>query len=150
MADEAGVRALYFSILAAWNRRDAAGMAGLFTDDGTVVGFDGSQNTGRGEIESTQRMIFEHHMTGRYVGIFRDARFLSDDVALARMVAGVVPDGQDDINPEINSVQSLVAVRQEGRWLAAHYHNTPAAYHGQPELAAALTAELREALAQGS
>lgn len=147
MADEAGVRALYFAIIDAWNRRDAAGMANLFTDDGTVVGFDGSQNTGRDEIESIQRMIFEHHMTGRYVGIFRDVRFPSDGVALARMVAGVVPHGQDDINPEINSVQSLVAVRQDGRWLAAHYHNTPAAYHGQPELGEALTTELREALA---
>jgi len=149
MADEAGVRALYFAILDAWNRRDAEGMAGLFTEDGTVVGFDGSQNTGRGEIESVQRMIFENHMTGRYVGIFRDVRFLGEGVALARMVAGVVPHGQDDIKPEINSVQSLVAVREDGRWLAAHYHNTPAAYHGQPALADALTAELREALARG-
>ncbi len=150
MADEAGVRVLYFAIIDAWNRRDAAGMAALFTEDGTVVGFDGSQNTGRAEIESIQRMIFEHHQTGKYVGIFRDVRFLDDDAALARMVAGVVPHGEDDIKPEINSVQSLVAVRRDGRWLAAHYHNTPAALHGQPELAEALTRELREALANGS
>ena len=30
----------------AWNRRDAAGMAALFSHDGSLVGFDGSQIDG--------------------------------------------------------------------------------------------------------
>jgi hypothetical protein len=34
-------------------------------------------------------------------------------------------------------------VRVDGQWRVALYQNTPAAFHGRPDLSEALTAELR-------
>lgn len=73
-------------------------------------------------------------------------RALGQDVALLRAVAGLLPHGQADLNPAANAIQSLVAVRRDGAWRIALFQNTPAQFHGRPELAEQLTAELRELL----
>ena len=39
---EMEVHALYRQLLDGWNKRSADGFAALFTNDGSVVGFDGS------------------------------------------------------------------------------------------------------------
>ena len=144
--DEAPIAALYQQLLDAWNRRDAAGFAAQFVEDANVVGFDGSQMNGRTEIETTLRGIFSDHQTGRYVGKIREVRFLTPDVAVLRAISGLVSAGQTDLNPATNAIQSLVTVRHDGQWRIAHYQNTPAQFHGRPELAEQLTAELRELL----
>jgi hypothetical protein len=61
-------------------------------------------------------------------------------------VSGIVSAGQTDLNPAANSIQTLVAAKQAGQWRIAVYQNTPAAFHGRPELAEALTQELRQLL----
>ena len=39
----------------------------------------------------------------------------------------------------------MTAERRDGQWRIVYYQNTPAAYHGRPELVVALTDELRDA-----
>ncbi len=141
---EAAVQGLYRSLLEAWNHRDAHAFAALFDEDGYTIGFDGSQMDGRAPIEATLRSIFNDHQTGAYVGIVRGLRFLSPQVAVLRAVAGVVPYGETGINPALNAVQTLVAMGRDDRWRIAVYQNTPAQLHGRPDLAEALTAELRQ------
>jgi uncharacterized protein (TIGR02246 family) len=142
---DAPVRALYRSLLEAWNSRQAEAYAALFTQDGSQVGFDGSTASGRDVIEAHLKAIFTDHLTGRYVGIIREVRFLSQQAALVLAVAGIVPHGQRDLNPALNAVQSLVAARGlDGQWRVVHYQNTPAQFHGQPEMADRLTQELKE------
>jgi uncharacterized protein (TIGR02246 family) len=135
--------ALHRQLLSAWDARDADAYAELFTVHGTLVGFDGSTVDGRDEIRSHLAGIFSDHATGSYVGAVRDARLLSAEVGLLRAVAGLIPAGQRDINPATNAIQSLVAVREDGAWHAALFQNTPAAFHGRPAAADALTDELR-------
>jgi len=145
-ADESReVGALYRALLDAWNRRDAAAYGELFADDGNIVGFDGSQVDGRPEIASHLGAIFAEHQTPAYVGIVREVRLPAPGVAILRAVSGLLPPGKSDINPALNAVQTLVAARRDGRWQVEMFHNTPAAFHGRPELAEALTAELRAA-----
>lgn len=144
-ADRTAVRALYVDLLDAWNSADAEGFAAQFMDDGEVIGFDGSILTSRGEIETEMRRIFTDHKTGTYVGIVREVILLADDVAMLRAVAGVVPAGSSELKQELNSVQRLTAVRRDGRWRAVLYHNTPALFHGRPELVERMTDELRQA-----
>jgi uncharacterized protein (TIGR02246 family) len=141
--DEADVRSIYQRLIDAWNRRDAAAYAALFDDVANVVGFDGSQMNGRSEIESTLAGIFAHHQTAPYLSIVREVRMLTAEVAILRAVAGMVPPGQTDINPAVNAIQSLVAVKRDGQWRIALFQNTPAQFHGRPELARQLTDELR-------
>jgi uncharacterized protein (TIGR02246 family) len=145
-SDEVAVRALYDALLAAWNSADAATFSASFAADGETIGFDGSILAGQESIESELRRIFADHKTGTYVGIVRDVRRLSRDVAQVRSIAGLVPAGSADVKPELNAVQRLTAVRRDGEWKVALYQNTPAQLHGRPELVEAMTDELRRAL----
>ena len=133
---------LYRRIIDAWNAGDADAFAAAFLDDGEVVGFDGSQLAGRAAIVAELGRIFADHPTGRYVAKVRSVRSLAPDVALLRAVAGMVPAGQSDLKPELNAVQALLAIRRDAEWRAVLFQNTPAQFHGRPDLVEALTAEL--------
>src|SRR5262245_30913992 len=145
-ADEAAVGALYQQLLDSWNRRNAADFAALFAEDAHVVGFDGSQIDGRAEIEAQIGQIFADHQTAAYVGVVREVRLLSPEVAILRAVVGMVPPGQSDLNPAVNAIQALVATKIGGPWRIALFQNTPAQFHGRPDLAQQLTDELRQVL----
>ncbi|HKI02447.1 MAG TPA: SgcJ/EcaC family oxidoreductase [Thermoanaerobaculia bacterium] len=144
--DETPIRTLYQSILDAWNRRNAAEYAALVAEDGDLIGFDGSTMKGSSEVEAELSRIFADHQTAAYVGIVRRVRFLEPEVAVLHAVAGMVQPGKSDINPPTNAIQMLVAERRDGQWRAAVFQNTPAAFHGRPELSEKLTEELRQAL----
>jgi hypothetical protein len=62
----------------------------------------------------------------------------------------MVPPGQSDINPEVNAVQTFLAVKQQNKWSIALFQNTPAAFHGRPELSERLTEQLQQALRTSS
>lgn len=144
--DEGAVKALYQQILDSWNAQDAHAYMSSFDEKAHLIGFDGSQMQGRANIESTLASIFADHPTARYISIIRDIRFLSPNIALLKAEVGMVPRGQSDINPDANAIQILVATRQNGQWLASLFQNTPAQFHGRPDLSDALNAELRDLL----
>ncbi len=144
--NELEVRALYRHVLDCWNRRSPAEFAALFEPDAYLVGFDGSPMEGPLQIETELRQIFTDHPTAAYVGKVRGVRFLTPDVALLRAVSGMVPPGHQDLNPAVNAMQTLVAVRRKVGWRVTLYQNTPAQFHGRPELAEQLTNELRSLL----
>jgi uncharacterized protein (TIGR02246 family) len=73
----------------------------------------------------------------------RVVKTLGPQAAVLRAVAGMVPPGAADLNPALNAIQSLTAVQQFGQWRIALFQNTPAQFHGRPELVAQLTDELR-------
>jgi uncharacterized protein (TIGR02246 family) len=135
--------------LEAWNKRDAQAFAALYEENGNQIGFDGSQMNGQAEIEAHLSQIFADHMTATYIGKVREVRFLNGETAVLRAVVGMIPHGQTDINPAVNTIQSLVAVKRGDQWKMALFHNTPAAFHGRPEAVAQLTEELRLSLAKG-
>ena len=146
MSGEQEVRDLYARWLKCWNERDAAGMAALLSPSASMVGFDGSQMNGPAEIVATLGHIFANHPTAAYVSIVREVRVLTPDVLLLCAVAGMVPPGRSDINPAVNAIQSLVAVRYDRALRMELFQNPPAAFHGRPELVDALSAELRAAM----
>jgi uncharacterized protein (TIGR02246 family) len=140
---EPEVRALYERVLDGWNRRSGEAFAAPFADDGEVVGFDGSRHVGRAAIAAEMQRIFADHATGSYVGKVRSVRMLGSEAAVLRAVAGMVPAGRSELEPKLNTVQTLVAERRDGRWQVVLYQNTPAQFHGRPDLAESLTEELR-------
>jgi uncharacterized protein (TIGR02246 family) len=140
------IQALYQQLLEAWNNRSARAMADLFTEDGESIGFDGSQSIGREDIFSHLKPIFEDHPTAPFVSKVKDVRFLGSDAAILRAIAGMMPPGQSDINPKVNTHHTLVVVNSEGNWRIQLFQNTPAQFHGRPELVEQMTEELRELL----
>ncbi|MCD0484401.1 SgcJ/EcaC family oxidoreductase [Streptacidiphilus sp. ASG 303] len=144
--DARAVRELYRALLEGWDARDADAMAAPFAEDGEVIGFDGSRHCGRAGIAADMAHLFAHHTTPSYVAKVRDVRLLGPDTALLHAVAGLVPAGESDLKPELNALQTVVAARTGGQWRIVLLQNTPAQFHGRPELRDALTAELRDLL----
>jgi uncharacterized protein (TIGR02246 family) len=140
------IRALYRRVLDGWNKAGGAEFAAPFADDGEVIGFDGSQIKGRATIAEEMDRIFADHATGSYVGKIREVRSLGPVAASLRAIAGVVPAGQSDLDPNLNAVQTLVAEKENGTWSVVLYQNTPAQFHGRPEAVEAMTEELRQEL----
>jgi uncharacterized protein (TIGR02246 family) len=141
-----GTRELYARLIETWDKRNARDFALLFASDGNVVGFDGSQVNGQLEVGAHLTEIFSHHQTPRYVWIIRDVRLIANDVTLLRANTGLVPNGKDDIEPALNAVQSMVAVKKGGAWKVALFQNTPATLDQRPDLAKQLTEQLRARL----
>lgn len=143
---ERATRDLYERLIDTWNKRNAREYALLFASNGSIIGFDGSQVNGQLEIGGHISEIFTHHQTATYVTIVREVRPIAGEVTFLRAHAGMVPPGKDDIDPEMNAVQSMVGARKGGKWEIALFQNTPAEFHGKPELSKKLTEELRAAL----
>ena len=140
---------LYVHLLDAWNRRSADDFAELFGESGSCVGFDGSPMNGRSEIGSSLSAIFEHHPTASYVAKMREVRSLGGTVMLVRAVAGMIPPGKSEINAATNAIQILVIVGSGQAAQIALFQNTPAAFHGRPELSESLTKELSDVARAG-
>lgn len=140
------VQALYENLIDAWNERDARGMATLFGEGGVQIGFDGSIVIGQEEIESHLAPIFENHPTAPYVKKVKDIRYLGTNVAFLRAIVGMVPPGKSDIEPDVNAHQTMIAVKKDGAYRIELFQNTPAQFHGRPELVEAFTEELRKLL----
>ena len=140
---DAATRELYAQLLQAWDKRNARNYALMFASDASLIGFDGSQVNGQLEIGAHVSEVFSHHQTPRYVGIVREVKQISADVSMLRANSGLIPPGKDDIDPALNAVQSLVAVKKGGVWKIALFQNTPAQFHLHPEQSKALTEELR-------
>jgi uncharacterized protein (TIGR02246 family) len=142
-ADEAAIRALYQQFMDGWNAASGDAFAAQFEQDGDLVGFDGTHIKGRQEIASFHQHLFDMFLKGsRLVGKVRNVRFLASDVAVMHAVGGTVMAGKIDLDPERNSVQTLV----DGKWNLTAFQNTRATYVGRPEESQKLTEELQALL----
>ncbi|KKK39155.1 methionyl-tRNA formyltransferase [Mesobacillus campisalis] len=140
------VQAVYKQLIEAWNNQNARGMADLFAENGESIGFDGSQSIGREEIFSHLDPIFEHHQTAQFVSKVKNVHLLSSNVVMIRAIAGMIPPQSSDLNPNVNTHHTLILVKKAGKWYIQLFQNTPAQFHGRPELVERMTEELRQLL----
>jgi uncharacterized protein (TIGR02246 family) len=136
------IAALYKRLIAAWNDRNATAFAECFTQDATCVGFDGSQMSGKTEIEASLATIFKDHPTAAYVAIVREIKHLADGVYLLHANVGMLPPDKSLVAPSRNAIQILIAQSVDGGAKILSFQNTPAQFDGRPELAKKLTDEL--------
>ena len=145
-ATEAVVETIYENLINSWNETNARAFSDLFLENGSMVGFDGTTATGKQNIYNHLSSVFADHTPGKFVSIVRDIRILCPSVALLIAVAGMVSPGQHQINPKVNAIQSLVVVSEMNHFRISLFQNTPAAFHGRPQVAEQLTAELQKEL----
>jgi len=126
VADEEAVRdLLYRELMEGWNRGSGEDFAAVFTEDGDLVAFDGTHFEGRAQIAPFHQERFDKWMKGtRLVGRVKDVRFLSPNVALMHAVGSAIMRGKSVPSPERDSIQTLVATRQNGEWRLAAFQNT--------------------------
>lgn len=147
--DKAALAALYFQMIDGWNKGSGDAFAAPFAEDGDLVGFDGTHLKGRQEIASFHQRLFNTFVKGsRLVGKVRNVRILTPDVAIMHAVGGTVMAGQSNIEPERNSIHTLVAKKEDinGQWNFIAFQNTRAQYIGRPQEFQALTEELSSEL----
>ncbi|MGA9288633.1 MAG: SgcJ/EcaC family oxidoreductase [Anaerobacillus sp.] len=143
---ESLVKKTYERLIDCWNQRDASGMASLFAIEGESIGFDGSQSKGFEEILEHLSPIFREHPTPPYICKVKEVRLIGEQVAILRAIAGMVPPGEKEIKSELNTHHTLVLNSNHGHWEIELFQNTPAQFHGRPELVEQMTNELRELL----
>lgn len=140
------IKSLYQKLIDSWNKRDAEGMAKHFSEQGIQIGFDGSKVIGRNEILSHLKPIFENHPTPPFVTKVKEIRALGTDAAILQAIAGMIPLGKTDIDSTVNAHQTLVAVKKDRSWHVELFQNTPAQFHGSPELVKQMTEELKQVI----
>ena len=136
------IEKLHSELLTAWNNQDAGSMASLFSKESNMIGFDGSQINGQANIGPELSKIFTDHKTASYVWKVEEVRFLNSQIALLRAIVGMVPPGKKEIMPERNAIQSLIAIKENDIWKISLFQNTPAQFHGRPELVEQMTTQL--------
>ena len=125
IADEVAVRDLYRELMDSWNRGSGEDFAAVFAEDGDLVAFDGTHFEGRAQIAPFHQELFDKWMKGtRLVGRVKDVRFLSPNVALMHAVGSTIKRAKSVPSPERDSIQTLVATRQNGEWRFAAFQNT--------------------------
>ena len=146
--DEAAIRDLYQQTIEGWNKGSGDALAAPYTEDSDYIGFDGTYLKGRAEIASFHQMLFDKFIKGsRLIGKIRSVRVVTGDVAVVVAVGGTVIAGQSNIEPDRNSIHTLVAMkRADGEWRFTAFQNTRADFIGRPEESQALTEELRHEL----
>jgi uncharacterized protein (TIGR02246 family) len=143
---EKNVRSLYQDWLDSWNGRSAEKMGELMAPQVNMIGFDGSQMNGKEDTVQQISEIFKSFPTGEFTAVVEEIRFIDAQTAVLRALAGIIPRGYKDINPSVNAIQTLIAREHSGKWLIEVFQNTPAAFHGRPELQHEVTAKLRAAM----
>jgi uncharacterized protein (TIGR02246 family) len=142
--NKTSIQKLYEQLLTFWNIQDANGMSSLFLANGNIIGFDGSQLNGQTSIKTELEKVFANHKTASYVWKVEEVRFLSTDIALLRAIVGMIPPEKKEVNPATDAIQSLIVVLENETWKISLFQNTPAQFHGRPELVENMTSELNK------
>jgi uncharacterized protein (TIGR02246 family) len=150
MGTDGNVLRIYSSLIAGWNAGDAEAMTHDFADDAEIIGFDGTEMSGRAPIAKYLGGIFANHKVAPYVNIVREVRTIVPGVVLLRAEVGMITPGNARINPATNAVQTLLVAERDGIWQVVLFQNTPAAWHGRENDVKALTAELQDAFEAAS
>lgn len=142
------IQNLYQTKLRGWNLGNDEIFSGVYTDDADFIGFDGTYLKGKQKIASFHQMLFDRFLKGsKIVGKIKCIRFLTADVAVVVAIGGTIESGRSKINPDRNSIHTMVAVKKDSRnsrWYFTAFQNTRAKYIGQPEKTEELTKEVEE------
>ena len=124
-ADEGAIHDLFDALLEDWGRGDGEAYGSRFTEGADYVAFDGTHTKGKAEIAHSHQESFDTYLKGtRLTGRITSVRFLDSDVALVHAMGGTIMRGNTRTSPERDSIQTLVAVKRNGEWRFAAFHNS--------------------------
>jgi len=120
------IQSLFDQMAAAWQAGDGEQFAANFTDDADYVVFDGTHLTGRVAIAQAHQELFRGVLRGSRLvrGRVTDFRLLAPTVALLHSTGAVQMRWQKQAPVGRDSIQTMVAVLDKGRWQFAAFQNT--------------------------
>lgn len=123
--DRQAIAQLFHDMYEAWTNNEPKRYAECFEPDADYVAFDGTHIKGRAENERLHRALWNGVLKGtRIEGAPVQLRPLTPDVVLAHATGAVVFPWQRSVPKNRLSIQTLVLVKREGRWLGAAFQNT--------------------------
>jgi uncharacterized protein (TIGR02246 family) len=143
--DTKEIEKLYQKKIDGWNTGDAARFAEPYLEDADFIGFDGTHLEGRQQIITFHTRLFDKFVKGtRLVGKVKHIRFPNPTVAIVVGISGTIERGHGTINPERNSIHTIVAVKCDHGWSFTSFQNTRAQYIEDTGKIDALTKELEQ------
>ncbi|KWX00360.1 hypothetical protein TH66_16205 [Carbonactinospora thermoautotrophica] len=122
---EAELRDVVSRMNESWTRGDADAYAALFTEDSDYVAFDGTRQRGRQANADSHRKLFAGVLKdSRLQGEVESIRLIAPDVAVVHAVGTVLLAWHTRPARRRLSRQTLVLVRENGRWRITAFHNT--------------------------
>jgi len=141
--DSKEIQLLYQKKIYGWNIGDAAKFAEPYSEDADFIEFDGTHLEGKQQIITFHAMLFDKFVRGsRLVGKLNHIRFPFPSVAIVVGISETIEKGLDCINPERNSIHTIIAVKTDQEWKFTSFQNTRVQYVGSPEKMDTLTKEL--------
>lgn len=123
--NERAIRALYQQQMDGWNVGSGEAFAAPFTEQCDFVAFDGTTFDSRASIVAFHDPLFNTYLKGsRLEGEVISVRFLAPHVALVHATGSTVMRGQTRPEPARDSIQTLVAVQEDGVWKLTAFQNT--------------------------
>ncbi|MBM2620105.1 SgcJ/EcaC family oxidoreductase [Actinoplanes sp. LDG1-06] len=125
VADHAAVATIPGRVVQFWAAGDAAGFAGLFTDEGTLI-LPGVFVQGRAAIEAFLAEAFAGAYKGtRVTGDPIGLRFFGGTVAMLQTDGGFLMGEEETVQDAYAVRASWLLVKQDGAWKLAAYQNSP-------------------------
>jgi uncharacterized protein (TIGR02246 family) len=110
----------------AWADGDADAFAALYTEDATVVQ-PGIHKRNQNDVRTTMAAGFAGPLKGSRVHDEpQSVRFLGPDTAIVITEGCVIMAGQTELPSDPQVRATWVLTNQDGQWLVAAYHNSPA------------------------
>ncbi|CAH8713682.1 SgcJ/EcaC family oxidoreductase [Paenibacillus thiaminolyticus] len=115
---------LFDSLSVAWNHGDGKAYGLCFTEDADYVTFHGEHITGRDNIADVHHKLWEGVLRGSTLsGKITNLRFIAPDTAIFHAIGVVQLRWHKHAPKKRNSVNTNVAVKQNGKWKIAAFHN---------------------------
>nr|BBH87925.1 hypothetical protein KTC_26760 [Thermosporothrix sp. COM3] len=123
--DEQAIRSLYQQLIDAWNNGDGQAYGAVFTEDASYVDVTGTNTQGRHAISASHQHMFQTFLKGsQLVATITSIRFLRPDVALLHVLGNTLLPGQTELAPDRATMETAIAVKEQGKWLFAALQNT--------------------------
>jgi uncharacterized protein (TIGR02246 family) len=123
--DEQALHSLYQQLIDAWNSGDGQAYGAVFTEDASYVDVTGTNTQGRQAISASHQHMFQTFLKGsQLVATITSIRFLRPDVALLHVRGETRLAGQVEPAPDRATIETAIAVKEQGKWLFAALQNT--------------------------
>jgi uncharacterized protein (TIGR02246 family) len=123
--DEQALHSLYQQLIEAWNNGDGQAYGAVFTADASYVDVTGTNTQGRQAISASHQHLFQTFLKGsQLVATITSIRFLRPDVALLHVQGNTLLPGQVELAPDRATLETAIAVKEQGKWLFAALQNT--------------------------
>lgn len=108
-----------------WAEGNGAKMASVFTSDADYITFNGEWLKGNDEIAIVHQELFDGVLKGSSLANrnIRCIQFIADHIALIHMTGAIRQKGKRQPAKSRNSIQTLVAKKENNEWKFVAFHN---------------------------